>query len=154
MKDNNKVTTPAKTKYPSPQLSPTAIARKTKEISFESPGALRNLTKVKAPAIENALATLLPINKITTDTIAGRIIKLKRKLLERSISFVMKLYAIQIIRPNATANSMQRIAAPSFIASTVSKLLKILSNMIYPPSYTVFILRPIFRKTSGINFIL
>ena len=57
--------------YPSQQASPAAMVKNTTAISFALPGALLKRTSANAPAIENALATLLPINKITTDTIAG-----------------------------------------------------------------------------------
>ena len=59
--------------YPSPHASPAAMVKNTMEISFALPGALLNLTSAKAPAMENALATLLPTRRITTATTAGRI---------------------------------------------------------------------------------
>mgnify|MGYP000311257246 CR=1 FL=1 len=45
--------------YPRPQARPAAIVKNTIEISLALPGALLNLTSANAPAIENALATLL-----------------------------------------------------------------------------------------------
>ena len=63
---------PANVTNPSPHARPDAIAKNTTDISLALPGAERNLTKAKAPAIENALATLLPTRRITAATIAGK----------------------------------------------------------------------------------
>ncbi len=67
-----KVTKTASVKNPIPTDNPTAIAKNTQEISLESPGRLRKRTKEKTPAIENALATFVPTNTITTETIQGK----------------------------------------------------------------------------------
>ena len=65
--------------YPRPAASPTAMVRNTTAISFELPGILLNLTSANAPAIENALATLLPTRMITIATTAGRIVSAMAK---------------------------------------------------------------------------
>lgn len=46
------------------------------------PGALRNRTREKAPAKENARATLEPTSKIITAMTAGRMMRVRIKLRE------------------------------------------------------------------------
>ena len=77
--------------YPSPVARPTAIEKKTLVISFESPGTLLNLISANAPAMENALATLLPTSIITTDTTAGKITSVIAKFVENLLFLSLKI---------------------------------------------------------------
>ena len=70
----------ASVKYPIPEISPVAMARKIMEISLAVPGAERNRTREKAPATAIP-APILPFTiMITTATIAGKVKSVIRKL--------------------------------------------------------------------------
>ena len=100
---------PANVTKPSPHARPVAIAKNTTDISLALPGAERNLTKAKAPAIENALATLLPTRRITDATIAGKRARPIIKLLLYPSFFDTSVYTKAITKPITTATNIPNI---------------------------------------------
>ena len=115
---------------PSPQARPDAIEKNTIDISLALPGADLNLTSANAPAIENALATLLPTSRITAATIAGKRASPTIKLLLYPSFLEISVYTKAITSPITTATATPDIDSLMLIAFSVV-VVKIDSNILF-----------------------
>ena len=123
--------------YPLPQANPPPSARNTYRISFGSPGALRNRTREKAPAI------LEPTTNIINATTGGSATNVSIKFWEK-VPFlpVASIYAPLVRKPTAIAAKMMISAffgsiVISLVSESVSKILRKILSM--------FVLSSIFR---------
>ena len=85
--------------------------------------------------MENALATLLPIRRITAATIAGRITRPIIKFLPYPSFLQIYMYTTPMTNPNITATHIPNIDEPMLMALSVAEVVNIDSNIIPVPFF-------------------
>ena len=98
------VMTAAKRMCPMPRARPTAIAKKTLEISLELPAMERKRMREKAPRMAMEVPREPLTMSITTSTRSGRMVKVMRKL--REVLLVLR-WVKAMTRPRARATPEQ-----------------------------------------------